>query len=140
MLEQPVGPILGNPPPPVAAPKPGLGFGGVIGIAISITVVIVAISALANPDGFKEKVNDILSSVGASSAGDLFSGDNSSSGSCTKVHEAYSYIGDCAPGNMPGYQYCYVETRSNAGCQTSGGVTLCDSGTGQAYIPNECVP
>ena len=144
MLEQPVGPILGAPPAPpapvAAAPKAGLGFGGVVGIAISITVVVVAISALANPEGFQDKLNDILSSIGVSSAGDLLSGSGSSSDSCAKVHEAFSYIGDCSPSSRAGYQYCYVETRSNSGCTVSNGVRLCDSGVGDAYIPNECVP
>ena len=144
MLEQPVGPILGDPPAPpapvAAAPKAGLGFGGVVGIAISITIVVVAISALVNPEGFQDKVNDILSSVGVSSAGDLLSGSGSSNDSCAKVREAFSYIGDCSPSSRAGYQYCYVKTRSNSGCQTMNGVRLCDSGEGDAFIPNECVP
>ncbi len=144
MLEQPVGPILGDPPAPTApvaaAPKAGLGFGGVMGILVSITVVVIAISALANPDGFKEKVNDILSSVGASSAGDLLSGSGSSNDSCAKVRAAFSSISDCSPSSRAGYQFCYVTMRSNSGCQVSNGVRLCDSGEGTAFIPNECVP
>lgn len=144
MLEQPVGPILGAPPAPTApvtpAPKAGLGFGGVVGIAISITVVVMAISALANPEGFQEKMNDILSSVGVSSAGDLLSGSGSSNDSCAKVHEAFSSISDCSPSSRAGYQFCYVTMRSNSGCQVSNGVRLCDSGEGTAFIPNECVP
>lgn len=143
MLEQPVGPILGDPPaPPVpvaAAPKAGLGFGGVVGIAISITVVVIAISALANPEGFQDKVNDFLSSVGVSSPGDLLSGSGSSNDSCAKVREAFSYVGDCEPSSRAGYQFCYVKMRSNSGCQISNGVRLCDSGEGTAFIPNECV-
>ncbi len=143
MLEQPVGPILGNPPAPMvpvaAAPKTGLGFGGVVGIAISITVVVIAISALADPEGFQDKMNDFFSSAGVSSPGDLLSGSGSSNDSCAKVREAFSYVGDCEPSSRAGYQFCYVKMRSNSGCQESNGVRLCDSGEGTAFIPNECV-
>jgi len=144
MLEQPPGPILGEKGPapvtPASPVKSGIGVGGVVGIVVGVAVVATVIGAIANPEGFQDKLNSIISSVGGSSAGEVLSSGSSSKDSCAKVHEAFSYIGDCEPSSRAGYQFCYVKMRSNSGCQISNGVRLCASGEGTAFIPNECVP
>jgi hypothetical protein len=143
MNEAPVGPILGEsasaPVAAAATAKAGSTAGTVFWMIFSLVMIGVAVSIALNPQGFVDKVADLLGSSGSSSSSSISLGN-----SCTKVNQAFSYIGDCSRSNgystKSGYSYCYVETRSNSGCQTSGGVTLCDSGTGQAWIPNACIP
>lgn len=142
MIDPPVGPIPGAEPPVVpataAAPvKAATNTAGMIfWAAFTIIMLVIAVSIITNPRGFLDKIEGILSSSGSSSSG--------STTSCAEVNRMFSSIGSCSSSNgyttKSGYSWCDVTLRQKSGCSTSGGVTLCDSGYGQGWVPNRCIP
>lgn len=139
-VQAPVGPILGAEAPAIPAAVPVKAASNTAGMifwaAFTIIMLVIAASIIINPRGFLDKFEGILSSSGSSS--------NGSTTSCAEVNRMFSSIGSCSSSNgystKSGYSWCDVTLRQKSGCSTSGGVTLCDSGYGQGWVPNKCIP
>lgn len=139
-------PVIPPSMPSAAAPAPAaakahLGFSFYFWLAFVVVMLGLAAGIIVNPRGFVDNIESLLAASRSSSSGSSSAGSGST---CDRIHEEFSAIGDCSRvgGGVTkaGYSYCNVEMRSNSGCQTNNGVTLCDTGFGQAWIPNECIP